>query len=75
MGKTKRTESKSKGHALPAELNDLLSAHPVAGHLFDQLSSSCQREYIEWVAGAKKEETRKKRARETIAMILRKQRG
>jgi len=36
---------------------------------FDHTSRSCQREYIEWIAGAKREETRARRIATTIEQI------
>lgn len=36
---------------------------------FERFSPSCQREYIEWIVGAKREETRVKRIRTAIAWI------
>ncbi len=75
MGKVKSMGSKTREQKRPAELEDALNSHITARELFEHLSPSCQKQYIDWVAGAKKEENRQKRAKETIAMLIKKQQG
>jgi uncharacterized protein YdeI (YjbR/CyaY-like superfamily) len=52
------------------ELDELLAANPVARQIFDQLPPSHQREYDDWIAQAKKADTRTRRANKAIDMIL-----
>jgi uncharacterized protein YdeI (YjbR/CyaY-like superfamily) len=46
---------------VPAEFTDALRKNKKAGACFARLSPSCRREYVEWIAGAKRPETRSKR--------------
>lgn len=46
---------------LPAEMNNLFQLNPKAGAFFEKLSFTNRKEYVTWVTGAKKEETKKKR--------------
>jgi uncharacterized protein YdeI (YjbR/CyaY-like superfamily) len=45
----------------PADLSDALAASPAAKATFDAFPPSCRRDYLEWVIGAKREETRANR--------------
>lgn len=54
---------------LPGELADALGAAPDAAALFEALPPSHRREYVQWVAEAKKPETRVSRAEKTIARL------
>ena len=54
---------------VPAALAAALKKHKVASKQFDAMSPSCRREYIEWVADAKREETRDKRIATTIEWV------
>jgi hypothetical protein len=54
---------------LPAELAAALEAAPDAKQVFDKLSFTHRREYAEWVAGAKKEETRRRRLDKAVTML------
>lgn len=51
---------------LPSELMAALSADQAARTAFEGLSFSHRREYAEWVAGAKREQTRARRVAETM---------
>ena len=46
---------------MPAELTAALRKHPKARATFEAFSPSHQREYVEWIAEAKTDETRKRR--------------
>jgi uncharacterized protein YdeI (YjbR/CyaY-like superfamily) len=46
---------------IPKELLVALKHNPKARTTFDAFSPSCQREYIEWIAEAKRVETRQRR--------------
>lgn len=45
----------------PEDLEQLFTLHPKAKHFFDTLSFSNRKEYVTWITGAKKEDTRKRR--------------
>ncbi len=50
----------------PPELDLALSANPAARATFDGFPPSCRREYVEWVAEAKRPETRGKRIAQAV---------
>jgi hypothetical protein len=54
----------------PPELVTALAATPEARVRYDALSYTHRREFAEWVAEAKKQETRDRRAEKAIEMIL-----
>ena len=54
---------------LPEELSDALAAAPDAKAAFEALPPSHRREYVQWVAEAKKPETRVSRAQKTITRL------
>jgi Bacteriocin-protection, YdeI or OmpD-Associated/Domain of unknown function (DU1801) len=58
-----------KAAAVPADLAQALKAAPSAGRLFAAFSPSAQREYIEWITEAKREETRAQRLATTVAWV------
>ena len=53
----------------PADLADAMAADPEAGSAFAGLSFTHQREYAEWVAQAKRAETRRRRVEQAVAML------
>ncbi len=53
----------------PDDLCSALEAEPGARARFDELSFTHRREYAEWVAGAKRPETRTKRIGETVRRV------
>ncbi|MGE5494068.1 MAG: YdeI/OmpD-associated family protein [Burkholderiales bacterium] len=55
--------------SLPAELEAALGENEQAKKNFDALSFSHRREYACWIAGAKKEETKKNRIEKAINML------
>jgi bifunctional DNA-binding transcriptional regulator/antitoxin component of YhaV-PrlF toxin-antitoxin module len=54
---------------LPAELEGMLAADPKARGNFDSLSYTHKREYVEWITGAKQDETRQRRMRKALEML------
>ena len=54
---------------VPEALANALASEPDAQRVFDSLSFTHRREYAEWVAEAKKEETRARRVERAIAML------
>lgn len=64
--------AKSKPLELPIELKQALYNDHMLKQQFESLSISCKREYAEYIAEAKKEETRLRRLEKTIGLILQK---
>jgi hypothetical protein len=54
---------------VPPELAEALAQNAEAGAAFEQLSHTHRREYAEWVAEAKRDETRRRRAEQAIARL------
>lgn len=50
----------------PADLLAALKADKVARATYDTFPPSCKREYVEWIAGAKREETRARRIAQAV---------
>ena len=55
---------------LPRELIDALSAAPDARERFDRLQPAHRREYVRWVAEARREDSRERRAAQTVMRLL-----
>jgi hypothetical protein len=53
----------------PVDLAAALAADPRARAAFDGLSFTHQREYAEWVAQAKRSDTRRRRVEQAVAML------
>lgn len=51
---------------IPSELVELLDANPKAKATFESFPPSHQREYINWISEAKREETKQRRLQQTI---------
>ena len=54
----------------PVELNKLFTKHKEAQDFFSSLSFTNQKEYVTWIEGAKKEETRQRRLETTLEKLL-----
>jgi uncharacterized protein YdeI (YjbR/CyaY-like superfamily) len=54
---------------LPDELAAALRRRPAVQRAFDALPPSHQREYVQWIAEAKRAETRAARAAKAVAML------
>ncbi len=54
----------------PIELGKLFTKHKEAQEFFSSLSFSNQKEYVSWIEGAKKEETRKRRLETALEKLL-----
>lgn len=61
--------SRSADIAIPSELADALTGSPDAKAAFERLPPSHRREHAEFVAQAKREETRRRRAGQTVERI------
>ncbi len=55
---------------VPEELALFLDREPRAREFFESLSFTNRKEYVAWVSGAKKEETRRRRLEKVIPMLL-----
>ncbi len=55
---------------VPAELHDALAAEPAAQDFFNKLSFTHQKEYVQWIEEAKRQETRQARIQRTVEMLL-----
>lgn len=55
---------------VPPELKRALSANKAAAAAFKSLSYSHRKEFAEWIATAKREETRVNRAEKSVAMVI-----
>lgn len=68
--KPKRTTRAPKPEAdVPPALAQAIQEDAAAAATFAAFSASCRREYCEWIAEAKRDETRTKRVAEAIAML------
>ena len=56
---------------MPAELTQALAGNGTARHNFEKLAPSHRRQYVGWIASAKKPETRLRRAAEAMALLER----
>jgi uncharacterized protein YdeI (YjbR/CyaY-like superfamily) len=54
---------------LPPELASALSSDPPAAEAYESLSFTHRREYAEWIAQAKREETRTRRVAKALEML------
>ncbi|MEA3013099.1 MAG: hypothetical protein QOD42_1644 [Sphingomonadales bacterium] len=55
--------------AVPQDLRAAIDAAPAAAATWEGFTPSCQREYVEWVTEAKRDETRAKRLAQTIEWL------
>lgn len=54
---------------VPEELEQALAAHPAAAKTFNALAPTYRKQYILWIATAKRHETRKRRVTEAITLL------
>jgi len=59
---------------VPKDLKAALAKNPAAAAVFDKLSYTHRKEFVEWIEQAKKPETRSARVEKTVAMVLEKKR-
>jgi len=67
--KAPRTTKPKKPLAVPAELTSALSKNKKAKAVFEGFPPSHKREYAEWIAGAKGEDTRQRRVASAVEWI------
>lgn len=69
-GKPKRAPRLAKPEAeVPSDLAEALAGDAIATAIWQGFPPSCRREYCEWVAGAKRPETRARRLAQTVAQL------
>ena len=54
---------------IPSDLAAAFAGDPEARALFDKLSFTHRKEYVEWINGAKREATRSRRVAQTLGML------
>ena len=55
---------------VPADLQTALASEPSAHDFFNRLSFTHQKEYVQWIEQAKRQETRQARIQRTVEMLL-----
>ena len=55
--------------AVPEDFQQALDNNPKVKEVFDKFSYSHRKEYVEWIEGAKKQETRENRVKKAVEMI------
>lgn len=64
-----RIPDTERSYSMPAELLEALERSPKAREFFDSLAPSYRKKYITWVASAKREATRLRRAEEASSLL------
>ena len=64
-----RNKHEKAPFTVPQDLRAAIDAAPAAAATFDGFPPSCQREYVEWVTEAKRDETRAKRLAQTVEWL------
>src|SRR5215510_9851537 len=64
-----RPKPAKKAVRVPAELTAALKKNTMATKVFAEFSPSCKREYAEWIAEAKRKETKEKRIKQAVEWI------
>ncbi|WP_395613613.1 YdeI/OmpD-associated family protein [Allosphingosinicella sp.] len=67
--KPERSKSVKPPFTVPQDLQAAIEAAPMAKATWAGFPPSCQREYVEWVTEAKRDETRTKRLNQTIEWL------
>ena len=63
-------DRKTADPVIPDDVAAALAAVPTADEAFRALPPSHRREYLDWIAEAKKPETRRTRIEKTVQMVL-----
>lgn len=63
-------DTEPRALAVPSDLGKALEKSARAGVAFERLSYTHGKELVDWIQGAKKEETRARRIEKAIAMLL-----
>src|SRR5207248_8024293 len=65
----KRAKRGTQKITVPSDLKSALSKNPRAHNTFENFSYSHKKEYVEWITGAKRDETRKRRLRTAVQWL------
>jgi len=55
---------------VPQDLKTALQNNPEVAKFYSQLAYTYRKEYVQWIEGAKREETRKRRLEKTIELLV-----
>jgi uncharacterized protein YdeI (YjbR/CyaY-like superfamily) len=66
---TTRRQSKPKKLTVPADLKSALQKNAKAQKTFERFSYSHKKEYVDWITGAKRDETRQRRLKTAIQWL------
>lgn len=66
---TMRHDTAVRKMEAPADLAEQLAANPKAAAYYDKLAYTHQREFVRWLEGAKRPETRAKRLADTLELL------
>lgn len=69
MGNWNKEQSHIVDMDIHSELAEALAQNNKAKDVFDGLAPSCQKQFIRWIAAAKRPETRAKRLMESLAIL------
>ena len=67
--KAPRNKHKKAPFTVPQDLRAALDASPAAAATFDGFPPSAQRDYVDWIVGAKRDETRTKRLNQAVEWL------
>ena len=67
--KPPRSTAKKPPFTVPQDMRAAIDAVPAAKACFDAFPPSCQRDYVEWVTEAKRDETRAKRLNQSVEWL------
>lgn len=67
--KPPRDKHKKPPFTVPQDMRAALDANPAAAATFDGFPPSAQREYVDWISGAKRDETRTQRLAQSIEWL------
>lgn len=73
-GQWEKTDVREEVTQVPSELTEALAQDARARASFEKLAPSYRRQFIYWIASAKRDETRGKRVAETVRLLARNQR-
>jgi hypothetical protein len=66
---TMERDDKPREVAMPPDLKKALARKATVRKFFASLAPSCKKEYVDWITGAKRDETRKARIQKAVTML------
>ncbi|HWT13630.1 MAG TPA: YdeI/OmpD-associated family protein [Allosphingosinicella sp.] len=67
--KPPRDKHKKAPFSVPQDLRSALDANAAAAATFEGFPPSCQRDYVDWITGAKRDETRTRRLNQAVEWL------